>query len=252
VTDLTLTGQVDGDVPYRAGGVWTRLAKPAGAGRYQSHDGSVPFWRFGDWPADWTEPPAVASLTWLNQSPVGLSAASAAKIRGALVLSCDYRAAVSVSALLTTGTSLDVIFDWTTPSRQYAAVGMCWRESATGKMETVHIVAAQNQTITSWALNIEKWNSHTSWNGTRVGLGAIPPFSRVGLSLRKTGTNLQVFLLGQDALGAWTRPILSTSWAQTSFFTTGPDQVGLSINPQMGAGVTGDVTSLVCRHWVAS
>lgn len=210
-------------------------------------------WRYGEVPVDLAEPPAVASLTWVNQSPVGANAASAAKIRGSLVLSSDYRTGNNLSMLVTTGTNLDAIFEFTLPNIGFCHVGLCWRESATGKIETVGVCARGSGL---WHLYCSKWNSPTSWNSDRFASVATmnSGYSRVSLALVKSGTNLKVCLLGMDSSGAWTRPYLVAQWAQNNFFTTGPDQVGIFVDPYCSTvvGAAGYVSSIYVQHWVVT
>ena len=170
----------------------------------------------GSWLAPFTAP-ALSAFTWVNQG-----AATATEIAGRIILAAPAGTGENVrmltQALPAAPYTATACLVPSILSQNYHAVGVCLRESGTGK-----ILAAVTAFNTNHALRAYKWTTPTTFS-TQV-ITVAPYVSPIWLQMARSGSTLT---LSWSVDGYDWRPFHSES--VTTFFTAGPDQVGVLAN----------------------
>lgn len=107
----------------------------------------------------------------------------------------------------------------------YGSFGIALRESSTGKLETLSI--GWNN---SYGVSHDRYTNVTTWNNTPTtrhtpNATLVTP---IYLRVSRNGSNQLLYEYSYDRIQWWT---ITSAWAQTTWFTTAPDQVGVFIDP---------------------
>lgn len=167
-------------------------------------------------------------FSWLNQN-----SATATLTGGMVSLSSPTRGADNLNCIIeaapgTPYTFVTVMYPNVQPAAGSANFqpGIAFYESATGKIETW---GTQSQSTATYKFLLTEWTNTSTQNGTYPTQNSVPA-NPVYLKIQNTGTNL-VFSSSPDGI------IYITQLTQpvATFFTTGPNNIGLCIDNNTGA-----------------
>lgn len=230
-----LTKEALDEIRAETNGAGTWASRPAAAlagrlwwatdGPLHSLDTGAAWQAFGPlWPV---VPPVLASFSWVNQGGATIDDSTGPHILFCPAAASDnlrlrVKAAPAAPYTLTVG-----LIPCLYPI-DLSAAGVVLRESATGKLETVHLI----HTGGAGHIEANKWNGPTSYNSTRASISAVDLGAEIRwLRIVNDGTNL-TYQWSTDGFNFQT---LATT-TLTDFFTAGPDQVGFFGNPNNGGG----------------
>ena len=190
--------------------------------------------------SDFTAPTALATWTWVNQgAATGTDQtaifAGSKKVSG-ITIQAPADAGPNLRILKKTAPStpytITIAFEWNFRGNNYYGVGFCWRQSSDGKLVTAAIEYGGG-----FFLNVNKWNSPTSFNSNYIGL----TFQQ-GLTWLKCQDNGTNRIVSYSADGVtW---IVVYTIGRTDFLTG--NEVGFYVNTQnVGYGSVGSFV-----HWV--
>jgi hypothetical protein len=175
---------------------------------------------------------------WVNQGSAAVAVAG-----GRLLLSqASHNATDDIKMIVqsapggTWKVRMRVCLEWELETGAYPFAGLCLYESGTGKIEMIGI---NYRAGTNYLQHFRYTNTSTytssGWSNTRF------PYGIYYFQVEKTATNL-VWSISTD--GAYFHQVLSEAIA--SFFTTGPDQIGLALNSYN----CGAVESIASCDWI--
>lgn len=181
-----------------------------------------------------TPPPAVSTLTWVNQGT-----GTATETNGAIYLYNAADGGDNWRMLMTTLTApftLTVAFINHMMNVNYQLAGIVMRQSSDGKLVTF-AMAGEND----GALGVKKWNSETNWNANYQIGGSLALFGPLWLQVTDDNTN-RIFKWSTNGQNYHTFYTVG----RTDFMTA--DQIGFGVNPRNG---TYEVGATII-HWVES
>lgn len=174
-----------------------------------------------------TTPPTVASMTWVNQS----TATAANNSTGALFMRKTTTGTRALSALVETAPAtpykMTVLMLPMLHDNTYQWAGICFRESATGKLITIASVFESIAGGAAGFVNVSKWTSATAQSGlaTTSDKKTQCVSGPIWLEIEADGTNVKT-RWGMDGEN-WDG--VQFSEAKNAFFTTAPDQIGVFV-----------------------
>ncbi len=173
-------------------------------------------------------PPVNASFSWVNQG----SATVTAQTNGAITM--DVPAAPGDSLhfyyLATPGTPYTRVWrvqnTILTGTASSSFSGVCFQETSSGKFICLYVGNAQNA-----AINVARWTNSTTFDVNSsfnsIGMVGLVGAPCITYRLGDTGTNL-TFEYSGDNGGSW---INLLTQSRSAYFTTGPDRIGIAIDP---------------------
>ena len=107
-------------------------------------------------------------------------------------------------------------------------LGIVLRESATGKLITAAISSGTGSTGTA-TLHVNRWTNFTTFSATTACGASIGTYPlAISVSVASGATGLITIQFSTD--GGFSFPNTCYSAAKNSFFTTGPDNIGIQVN----------------------
>jgi N-acetylglutamate synthase/N-acetylornithine aminotransferase len=173
--------------------------------------------------------PTVGSLTWINQGT------ATASNPDNLLLMQDTGNNGNIRLLVATAANANFVFTArimpTLPNVANTRVGICMRESATGKIQDLVVIGGQTTAAagnTGTAIAIDSWTDATTFSGNIQNTVPIVSTFTFGVWLRMQydGTNVISFVSGDGEF--WYQV---GSSAKTVSFTTAPNQYGACVSP---------------------
>lgn len=214
-------------------GTWASRAAAALAGRIwwatdgplHSLDNGSTWSVYGPlWPV---VPPVLADFAWVNQGGATIDDS-----KGPHILFCPTAASDNLRMRVKTKAAPYTLTVGLIPCIypiDVSAVGILLRESATGKLETLHLIHS-----TTGKVECNKWTSPTVYSATRASISAVDIGAEIRwLRIINDGTNL-TYQFSTDGFNFQTL----TTTTVNDFFTTTPDQIGFFGNPNNAGGQT--------------
>lgn len=183
-------------------------------------------------------PPVLASLTWGNQA----FATAVANAGGAIYMRELNTNSIPILYKVAPATpwtlKIGVVPGASSHGTLGNQAGLVCRESGSGKL--IGFFGGNGAAAGALGLELQKWNSFTSYSASYVGPQSIWPSPVLWLSLTDDGINLTwgIAIDGQNFKTFW-------SAARNNWFTTAPDQVGIGLNPTSAS----EYTDGVFVHW---
>lgn len=183
---------------------------------------------------DAVQVPAVADFSWVNQ---GTATATDLSGSAGILLKMGAGSGDNLRMLVKSAPGTPyTITAWLTPmfgASANSAVGMCWRESGSGKIVTVGIAGAR-------IVATGKLASPTSFNSVYT-VDDIRLYGPVAMRLTDNGTN-RIVEVSNDGVRWYTLHTVG----RTDYLTA--NQVGIYVNPNAAA----DQASVALGHWAAT